>query len=350
MSKVPNKPVERAAGIVAVALSLPWAFGWVLKVLDWISRAQTAALVAPYMWFFGTPAGFLSEFVVGVGLLMYATRLERNREMDETPRIIPAWGEPAKPRRRRIWIKLTGAALALSCGAAFVVFRTFERRLERATAQPPPAPQAPAAPAPEPPKKEAPKKEASRKQAAAESPGGKPADTAQPRASISPVDIPVAAVPKDQPRPGNGKFVPTAEIGGVTVRAGDKPVGTLYVRIGISQVSKYRGNFTAEDLAAAKKALESTNRIVVFTGEFKMKGRDLDVSLGGVGGNEDRSIYYFQPDLQNSCAAVQGILANALGKSMKCEAATVPKPTDAGPINVLSDFIFTSGLDMDIWL
>lgn len=82
MSDVPNKPVEQAAGIVAVALSLSWAFAWVLKVLDWVSRAQTAALITPYMWFFGTPAGFLSEFVVGVGLLLFATHLERNREID----------------------------------------------------------------------------------------------------------------------------------------------------------------------------------------------------------------------------------------------------------------------------
>jgi len=350
MSSVSNKPVERAAGIVAVALSLPWAFGWVLKVLDWFSRAQTAASVTPYMWFFGTPAGFLSEFVVGVGLLVYATRLERNREMDETPRIIPAWAEPAQPRLRRIWIKLTCASLALSCAVAFAVFRTFERRLDLATVQPPSVLKAPAAPTPGPPKKEAPRKEVSRTQAASKSLGGKPVDTPQPRASTSPVEIPVPAVPKGQPRPGNGKFVPTAEIGGVAVRAGDKPAGKLYVRIGISQVSRYRGNFTADDLAAATKALESTHRIVVFTGELTMKGRDINFSIGGVGGNEERSIYYFQADLQNSCSAIQDIIANALGKSMKCQASIVTMPTDTDPMNVLSDFVFTSGLDMEIWL
>ena len=207
MSNVPNKPVERAAGMIAAALSLLWAFGWVLKVLDWVSRAQTAALVIPYMWFFGTPLGFLSEFVVGVGLLIYATRLERNREMDEVPRIIAGWGEPAKPRGRRIWIKLTVASLILSLAAAFAVFEMIERGPERAADLRSRAVKALSAPAPEPPKNGARETEASRTQAASKNPAGKSAGTPKSRVSTSSREIPVPAVPRDQPQPGNRESV-----------------------------------------------------------------------------------------------------------------------------------------------
>jgi hypothetical protein len=101
-----NKNQERAAGIGGVVLVAPWVFLGVLRIIDLISRAQTAMSIVPYLGVFADPIAFMIEFIGVAGLLFYATRLEHVREAEDTPRIIRAWSDPEQPKRHWFWIKL----------------------------------------------------------------------------------------------------------------------------------------------------------------------------------------------------------------------------------------------------
>ncbi len=115
---------ERAAGIGGAVLAAPWVFQGVLRIIDWISRGQTAMTIAPYLGVLTHPVAFVLEFLGAVGLLFYATRLEHYREAQETPLIIRPWSEPEQPQRHWFSLKIglaTGFLSVLGAVAVFVV-------------------------------------------------------------------------------------------------------------------------------------------------------------------------------------------------------------------------------------
>jgi hypothetical protein len=137
MIKKPNRQAERLLGTIGALCSALWAFKGVLIMIDWVSRAQTAATIGLYLWVFGTPLGFALEFIVLVCSLFYATRLEHSREIEETPLVFLAYSEPAQPKRNRTWIKLSFAVMsvsALSAGLIFIQYR--DRYRAMATSKP----------------------------------------------------------------------------------------------------------------------------------------------------------------------------------------------------------------------
>jgi hypothetical protein len=127
-----TKNIERAAGISGAVLAAPWVFQGVLRIVDWISRAQTAMAIIPYLGIFASPAAFVIELAGVTCLLFYATRLEHYREAEETPRIIRAWSEPDRPKRHWFWLKGALASGSLSVLAAIFVFVLLHNRIPRA--------------------------------------------------------------------------------------------------------------------------------------------------------------------------------------------------------------------------
>jgi hypothetical protein len=115
-----NRAKEKFSGFGGAVLMAPWVFQGALRVWDWAGRAQTAMTVAPHLGILSTPLAFLIEFVGVAGLLFHATRLEHQREADETPRIIRAWSEPEKPKRHWFWIKVAIGVVFVSIIAACI--------------------------------------------------------------------------------------------------------------------------------------------------------------------------------------------------------------------------------------
>ncbi len=122
MAGKPNKAKERAAGYGGATLGASWLFWAALHVVDWLGRAQTAMTVAPYVGILSTPLALLLELLTATGLLLYATRLEQDREAEEAPRIILPFAPPVKPNRHWYWIKLSIITGAASLVAALCVF------------------------------------------------------------------------------------------------------------------------------------------------------------------------------------------------------------------------------------
>jgi hypothetical protein len=119
----PNKPLERTTGIGAVVLTPLWIFIIAIHVIDWISRGQTMMALDPYIHYLVTPWAEIGEFILAVGLLFYATRLEHFREADEAPRIILAYTEPVKLKRHWFWLKWgIGSAILSLIVAISLVF------------------------------------------------------------------------------------------------------------------------------------------------------------------------------------------------------------------------------------
>jgi hypothetical protein len=359
MTEKPKKPIEQMVGTVAALCAVTWGFKGFLAVIDWISRAETAVAVMPYLWIAGTPAGFLVEFLLGVFSLVYATRLERSRELDETPRIIPAWGSPATPKRRRRWIKLTCAALVASGIAAFAAFRIVQPRPLSTNSRPGPRP-AQTIPQPE-------SSEQSFSVKADEPPSGRPRSN-KPNTEISKegpkkggaapetrndpqvtVDIPVPANSGKRAGPERAPVPIKTTIGGKQVVSAEKPPGNLYVTLRLSEVSTYRGTLSQEDLEAVKAALENTRKMRVFEGEYTLKGAsDRVYNIGGIGSGEERTIYFFDPVNEPSCKAVQTLITGVVGKDMRCTPMNLQPAS--GRIDVQWDFVYASGLDLEIVL
>jgi hypothetical protein len=273
MTEKPNKPIERAAGTAATIITAAWGFKGFLAVIDWISRAETTAVVVPYLWVVGTPAGFLVEFIVGVLLLIYATSLERSRERDATPRIIRAWSDPPTPKRNRVWIKLACFALlasAASAASVFIIIQHHKPPVIVNSGQPPAGRQvAPAETANLHPTKSISTVKSALAPHRVSKNSANP--SAMPGTAQVTLEIPTPNFSQQQLREQTPQVL-RATIGGKEVSGNTKQPGTLYLAIRLSEVSQYRGALNQQDLEAVKVALESTKKLSVFEGELALLG------------------------------------------------------------------------------
>jgi hypothetical protein len=351
-----KRPTERLAGIVALFCAAPWTFKGVLMILDWISRVQTVVAVEPHLWIFGTPLGFAVEFLVLISSLFYATRLEHSREIDETPRVILAYSNPAQPKNRRIWIKLTGGMILLSAFAALLVFLyQSNRRVKAAIVRPlapmpvvPKSPSTPPSSIPKhPPDKE--EKPAGSAPSKGERQARKPLDPPVSPAPKPTIEIPVPNQTATKPLERHDQIIPVARINQLPVRAGEKPPGKRYLVLRLSEVSIYRGSITENDLKTVKIALEKTGTIAVFTGDYTLEAGNKTYSIGSLADGDELTTYYFDPSLASSCSAVQSIISSLVGKPMKCHLRDDLRP-DPGRLNTLLDFLNLTGIDFETYL
>jgi flagellar basal body-associated protein FliL len=348
-AKRTKRTTEKAVGIVALSLAGGWGFRGFLIVIDSISRVQTAARILPYLWIAGTPAGFVGMFVFGIFLLMYATRLEYEREVDEAPIIIRPFtsGFPPQPQHKRKWIMFTVVIVLLSGASALFAYRLISER--RSTAQHRPAlsvspstqdTSQQAAPKKHPDSRgTGPNKAAPAKNAVKTSP-------AAPSASNPVIDRPAPALPESSAPVTRPPVSFVADIGSHAVRALDKPPGTVYVALKISLVSDSQGTVTDKDVESVRDALESTKKISAFVGSYSLKSAKT-YGIGSIGRGAQGAIYYFDPSLGRTCEAVRLIISNVLGNlgnSMRCE------PFGFGSQSLQADFVHTAGLDMEVWL
>lgn len=351
--KKPIKRVEQVAGIGGATLAAPWVFTGVLHLLDWISRAQTVVAVAPYLGTLMTPPAFLTEFVGAVGLLFYATRLEHFREADEAPRIILAWQDPPKIKRHWIWLK---AALTVVAVAFLVATITGIRILRKAPelSLPPNTAKSSvplAVAAPTQPQRLATKHES--KHRAGEQPvptkaiDSTPGSTArEPSVASANESTPVASPSPNSPNSSVPSQI-TATINGKPVRASDKPTGTLYVSVRLSEVTSYRGTVDEKTFDQTIAAIERSGPFKAFKVESSY---DVNVPSRSYGLNitpvEPRHIYYFEKSSQQACETIASLIAKSLG-SMRCEFFGIPA-SSPNQLNLQHDFLTVSGLDMEV--
>ncbi len=294
-----------------------------------------------------TPPAFIAELVAAVGLLFYATRLEQSREADEAPRIIRPWTVPEKPKRHWFWLKIAMTSCFVAVGAAIAVTAFFGNRpllpVPKITSPPPsvraPIPTSTTSSAR--PKRIYDETRPPKAMDAAEK------NTETPR-TARPVDIPVPSQPAS-PLP---KFSPVhlePSIGGVSVRAVNKPAGTLYATIRFSSVSRYRAELDeSTTLEAAKAALEKTGNVTVFLGDYSIKSKNRDYSIGGIGPSIPKSVYYFTKDNAAACAAIQSIISGIIGSPMNCGLQELPESSDPNALNIQRDFWLATGLDIEV--
>lgn len=362
VSEQPNKARERAAGIGGAVLAAPWVFQGVLHLVDWIGRAQTAMTITPYLGIIASPPAFLIEMIGAIGLLFYATRLEHSREAAETPRIIRPWSEPEVPKRHWFWIKLAIASATLSILAGLAPFwwlrYTKEPTSSAVGKQPGDSVSKPPTPFPEYP--------------ISTTPPARPSIVPQPPNKASSVKFspPAPAPAKDQPGlaspaviipipdrqsvslpandSGHGQLI--AKIGGRVVRASDKPPGTLYVSLIISDTSGYRGTVSQHQRDEVQGSLEGTHKITVFSSVSYNIGPEGGTNYGaGLSPLSPKTIYYLDRSLGDSCNAVSAIVSVIVGQ-MRCVFFDVPPSGDPDVINSRRDFVAASGLDMEISL
>ncbi len=267
-----------------------------------------------------TPPAFLFEFLGAVGLLFYATRLEHDREIEETPRIIRPWSEPERPKRHWLWIKIalvSGSISLVGAISVFLLLRHGEPPASNAINHPELPSVTPTAtvstPSDSNKQVQSPKRTASRE------------STAQPKAAsvANPSPPPLIIPSSSASRPfseNKGAGQPTASIGGKALSASDKAPGTLYVSVRLAEVSRYRGTFDEQSVDAVKIALEQTKKISVFTGAYDIgKSSGRRYGIGGIAPSKARTIFYFDKTLDNTCAAVQRTIAAVIGMAMECQ-------------------------------
>jgi hypothetical protein len=129
---MPKKKLERIAGIMG-AIFIMVEVG--IKLLDWISRAQTVMTLNPLLPYLATPYGVGGALIVGFILVIWATRLEQTREENDAPRIITDFNsrKPSPIRRHWFWAKLTGILVVLSLIVVFVSIWIEPKRSSHAT-------------------------------------------------------------------------------------------------------------------------------------------------------------------------------------------------------------------------
>ena len=257
---------------------------------------------------------------MGACLLIYATRLERFREMDETPRLILAYTDPPKPKKGRMWIKLTVSMVVLSGIAAWTAFRLHRNPRPSVIATSHPRTENPApSSAPSMPEPRAPRSDEQQKKTKA-APEKKTkieqADETSFRKARAPLDIHVPSRSAATPPSDRPAVTHEAIIDDVRVRASEKLAGTLYLTMKLSAISKYAGTFTEKDLSSVRAVLEDTRKIKVFTGWNALAvGSKIRYSTGPIGGTAERTIYYFDPALDKACTSIQSLIANAMTQS-----------------------------------
>jgi hypothetical protein len=116
---------EKATGFFGLGTLVLLLLVWIVRIIDQISRVQIMIALAPYFNWLGTWWGQTLELVAAVLFVVWATRLEQDREREEIPRIfLPGGGTVSKPGIRQkakhqwFWIKL--AAYTLVPGVIFI--------------------------------------------------------------------------------------------------------------------------------------------------------------------------------------------------------------------------------------
>ena len=165
-----------------------------------------------------------------------------------------------------------------------------------------------------------------------------------------PVVIPV---PDRAASPDSAKSAaqqPTVTIGETRVRARDKPEGTLYVALRLSEISRYRGGLDDSTIAAVKAALDQTHKVSVFVGQYNIGNSSRSYGVGGLSEGKSKTIYYFDRALGDSCIAIQKIIRDAVSTPMECVFAVVPNESNPNALNLQFDTWQISGIDIEIWL
>ena len=124
----PKNARERAFGLGGVVGSVVTV---VTCGLDWISRGQTVISIYPLLHYLRNPGVYIVELVATAFALHYATRLEKDREIDETPRIIRPFTEPAKPKRHRRWLKRSAWSMGTTLLILSIFFLLTHHHLQR---------------------------------------------------------------------------------------------------------------------------------------------------------------------------------------------------------------------------
>jgi hypothetical protein len=236
--------------------------------------------VVPYLGILTHPSAFVIEFLGGIGLLFYATRLEHYREAHEAPLIILPWTVPERPKRHWFWIRLAIASGSLSLLAALSVFVWLRYAphpgktvvAEHKASLPGPT----SIPVPQDSKRSAKPDHASRSHTTSNPNPRPPNSKDKEKASNNaippaPIIIPIpdrqSALQSVTGKPSDQQQI--ARIDGKTILAKDKSPGTLYASLlyaslRTSEVVRYRGTISHEQIDAIKGNLESTHKISVF--------------------------------------------------------------------------------------
>ena len=308
--------------------------------------------VLPHLGILTHPLAFLVELCGAIGLVIFATRLEHERETDETPRIIRPYSEPERPKRHWFWLKIAFGAVTCSAlvaiGLGLWVRHTQSKQSEVAKKESAPAQPAPPQSIPVPQLKSSAKSDRKTKDGESKQP-----TVAQPTAAsgvklTGPIIISVPDRPATPKPPARDQPEPIATIGELTVKASEKPSGTLYATAQFIPHHVYRGTFNTKSLETAKTILERTGKMTVFLGSYQV-----GISPGtrrGVGplGQQPTTIYYFDKALSDACASVEKILTAEFGTFECVLREWTPPPFNPRNPNPIEDFYRTTGLDMEI--
>lgn len=355
-------------------VTLGWGlFGYILKILDAVSRGETAVdiyrFLPRFLGFVASP--IFSTALIATGFLLL-WRFAKASETSSLSRIIhpitkQPFVRPIYPAFRR-----AGITLGIALCTALIVWGAYQTRLRVLVIPPTPLPfvlspppvpkdaltrrrlqgKAGTVPLPSVPIKpvdSAPSLPLAKGDVSASAvPSTTPNKTA-----AAPVVIPMPSQPIPKPPIENKATIqPTATIAGHAVSASDK-AGSLYVSLRLSESTGYRGLLDDKSVAAVKAALDKTGKISVFLGGYDigLPSGGRRYGIGGLGLGKSKTIYYFDKTLGDACAAVQRIVLAVIGTPVGCVFYAIPPaPSDPNDMNFQRDFWLASGLDMEIVL